>query len=341
MIRLTQGVLATPAIALAILCVVLASVELTARSRWAGARLPVPSIGGSSRYFDLKTEHLQNEIESHGRFDCYFLGSSLVLNSLSPAVFGKAYAAATGNPIRCFNAALPGAGSLELAPVARVIVEDYRPALVVYGASPRAMMQERLDLPSIPWLLYRTGRFTPEGWLVDHSRAYRYYLAGRIWLDPERRKEFLYTPKIPPDGFVANRGRLEDAETMLSAFEQTYAKRADKLGTRAQLSGFEQLFALRDQGVEVAVVQLPLHPLIEAWSDEKPESRRRGMKQLATLAAEHQVPVFQPPKDVIPEHGWADLWHMNVVGGVAFSDWLGKRIAAAVAAGDLPDPTGR
>src|SRR4051812_20845734 len=101
--RVSAASAATPLLAVAVLCVGAAAGELIARSATVRGYLPAPSVGSPSRLLEVQRAGLAALSETEGGVDCIFLGNSLVLFGVDPAVFAQEFAARTDTPARCFN----------------------------------------------------------------------------------------------------------------------------------------------------------------------------------------------------------------------------------------------
>jgi len=104
----------------------------------------------------------------------------------------------------------------------------------------------------------------------------------------------------------------------------TSGPQGDPAGTLAARSLALLVRELVEQGTEVMLVNMPLHPLLGAVV---PEERRAALNQfLATLRSE-RVSVLDC-QDRLPASGFVDLVHMNAEGRAAFTHVMSKVLAA-------------
>lgn len=336
--QVTRRAAVTPLLSLALLAALLATCELAARSAAVRARLLDPSVDSPSRPFEQQLAVLDANART-GPIDCVFLGSSLVLTGLDPDVFAAAQAQAGGRPLRCVNLAVPGMKATDVAMLARIVAEDHHPGLLVYGASYRDFSAQRdgPELEALPWVRYRLGEWSPDGWLVDHSAAYRYYLAYRHWADAAQWQLITRGLDLAADGFWPRPPRQVDL-----AAEIDGARRAMPLAEQhvaaEQLAALDALGALRERGVAVLVIEMPGPLAFSRWLTATPTYRDFAAAVRQRLARTG-VPYWETwqtvPPDVVGDDGWLDVIHMNTRGAAALSSWLGERIGHAAVAGGL------
>jgi hypothetical protein len=106
----------------------------------------------------------------------------------------------------------------------------------------------------------------------------------------------------------------------------------------AQIHALEGVLALQAAGIQVALVELPLHLPLAQWPPEAAAAYRRVMQRVDRRAIDVGVPLWTPPGDLIVGDAWVDVWHLNARGAVAFSQWLRDRAARAVDSGELRAP---
>src|SRR5262249_36533504 len=198
---------------------------------------------------------------------CLLLGSSVVTTGLDPERLDETYAAEARRPLQCFNAGLPAMPAAAAGLMARLLQGLTGARLVIYAAMPRDFAQEAgsglVDsLAQTPWVAYRLGAFSPEGWLVEHSLAYRAFLAYRDWLDSAvwaARRRIEATEQMTARGFVPADGPGVPFAQGSEALRDLGLRRelAGYEVAPAQLAGLVELAGLRRHGVPVAPVRLP------------------------------------------------------------------------------------
>jgi hypothetical protein len=94
------------------------------------------------------------------------------------------------------------------------------------------------------------------------------------------------------------------------------------------LAGLAALLELQQQGIEVVVVEMPLHPTYMAFFDEGEASLARW-REVVQAATEATGAIFVSAELAltIPNTGWYDRSHLNDDGRLIFSEWLGGEAA--------------
>lgn len=338
----------TPALVLFILGVLFLLCEALARTPLVQAGLLAPSVASPSRPFEIKLDRLHSYVRENGRPDCFFVGSSLVLTGIDPDVFADAYRGRRGQSIDCFNAAAPGMTASDVAALSQIIVEDYRPDLLLYGATFPGFSAAAIGpgLRHLPWIRYRLGHLDFEGFVTEHSHAYRYYLTYRHWRDAEQMRLLRRSFDFAANGFWPRPPRGVDLDAMVTrALEALPDLMKRHEIDESQVEAFTRLLRLGRQGVQILVVEIPGPVRFSRRLTATPKYRA-FLDRLQQETKRAATPFWQPwktiPGDVVPEDGWVDFYHMNTIGAEAFSRWLGQRVADAVEQGELrgPKPAG-
>jgi len=325
-LRITHPPGQTLALAFLILVGLIALLEGLAHLPWIEQHIPT-AVGSSHENIDFKFGDLDYLLHRDGRIDCIIVGSSMVRRGFDPLVFAEAYQAQTGQPITCYNFGISGAWTSNLSKLSQILVRRYHPRLLILGFSLRELTthSEQPDNLAAPWLQYQMGSFNLDGWLVDHSRALRSFLAVRSWTAPD---------------FVNPLGNLEDplrlgyapatvSQAVLPARPQKYAF------TRSQWEGLERFLALRND-TQLLLVEMPASDALTAMIRGGRETYAAFIQQVVDFAAAQGVPAWTTiDLALIPDDVWADDYHMFPPGAEIFSAWLGERIGAAVQNGDL------
>jgi hypothetical protein len=342
--RVTRAAAATPALALLFLAIFVVCVEGTARTESVRARLLAPSVGCLSRPFEVQLARFETWVRRHGRPDCVFLGSSLVLTGIEPDVFAAAFERAGGDRIRCFNLAVPGMTASDTRALAAIVAQDYRPWLLVYGTSFRDFNAAVTGpgLNRLPWVQYRRGHISPEGWLVDRSRAYRYYLTYRGWSDVTERRHMSRQFPGADNGFWPGPSAPAASDESLAGARSIIEREIppDRIAAR-HLGAFRELLAMQAEGPQILVVEMPGSAAL-AEHVSRSDAYRRFRARLQREARRGHATLWEVattiPAGVLPADGWRDAFHMSTSGAEALSRWLGARVAEAVRAGTLRPP---
>lgn len=331
----------TPLLVVATLVACWACVELSVRTEPVRRHLLPPSVGSPSRPFEIQLARLNDFARRDGGPDCVFVGSSLVLTGVDPEVFEAAYERRAGRRIRCFNLGVPGMSASDVGALAAILLEDYAPSLVVYGTTFRDFSTRVAGpgLEALDWVRYRNGAWNAEGWLIDHSDAYRYYLTYRGWSDREQRRLMSRPFPTADDGFWRHTPR-----TAPVTLEQQLANVENDLVTlmrdgiaATHLAGLDAFLRLRERGPRTIVVEMPGPAAISAWLHRR-DDYRRFLTRIRRETERHGAPFWanrrKVPRRLIPDDGWNDLYHMNTTGADIFSHWLGDASAAELGASD-------
>jgi hypothetical protein len=334
--------------------------EWVARSEVFQARLTPPKMG--SRHYQLghKLALLEGLIKANGGVDCIMLGSSMVDTGFDPEAFQRGYGEVTGKNTHCFNFGIDASSAASTAALARIIFEDYHPRLLMIGTDPRdyAVPEQDRDPAAIldtPWVAYRQGKFSLEGWLLDVSYLYRYrqHLArlarfqfeDTLWSSTQQNYEML------PNGFTA----LGKVSTYINAppnpddesFEVRYYTRIFSAYRMLpeNLEALESMMAHNRSGSPVILVEMPVSDGLFYFFGNGESDYDRFLTQVGELAGRHRVPFWQTePLDFIPDNGWFDYSHLNKTGAAIFSRWLGQQVGEAEQQGSIesfqPQPNG-
>lgn len=338
--RVTAAPLRTCVLAGLLLAAAFGVAEVTARLPAVRQALLAPSVGSASRRFELQLETLDRYVDSTGGIDCLALGNSATLMGVDPEALGRGYRINGVHGPRCFNFGIGGLSASAAGELAPVLIDLYRPALVVYVVSARDVAQDVRGpvLAETPWLAYRRGVFSVDGWLVDHSAALRYFLLYRQWLDPVRWRAASAAPGTTNAGFFATRGGRQSP----ALWQRTRRQLSDLAGrspAAAELEGFANVLASGGETAQIVVVEAPLHPKVRAWLGQHADSYDEILAQLREIARRRGVAFWPAPDDaIIPADGWLDFVHLNARGAASFSEWLGDEIATAAGAGELAPP---
>lgn len=333
----------TPVLALVIVVAVVTSTEVILRNQHVRAYLPPPSVGSRSRWFEQHLEQLAAFGKKGKRLDCIILGSSMPLAGIDPDVLSATYAERTGVRLDCYDLALPGMRAASAGALGNLLIEDYGPWLILYATTARDVVirASSAGLEETPWIQYRSGRFSLDGWLIDHLQTYRYFKLFQSWADPTRRAAVEMRFDMSPVGFAARTPETKRRE-LLERFASSRLRVDEKLKagvSERHMRGLVELLALHGSRAQVVILEMPLYPAFARSLAEDSEDYGRIMKRIGAEAERVGAPFWQTvPLQLVPGTGWMDQWHMSAEGAAVFSRWLGERLADAVEAGELQPP---
>jgi hypothetical protein len=313
------------------------------------AVLTPPKMGSQHYQLGHKLALLDAAVKSNGAIDCIIVGSSMVDVGFDPSAFKDAYLETTGREIHCFNFGLDASSAASTAALTKILVEDYRPRFLIFGTDPRdyAVPLQSRDPSAIldtPWIKYRSGQFSIEGWLLDHSylQRYRQHLARllRFQFEDTLWSEMVLNFPIMPDGFTP----ITKISTYVNdppdpddtSFEVVYYKQifSPYEMIDENLEAMERILQYNGSETKVIVVEMPISDGLYYFFKSGEEDYNRFVDQVGNLAGYHQVPFWRTePLDSIPDDGWSDYSHLNVKGAEIFSVWLGKQVGEAEAQG--------
>jgi hypothetical protein len=330
-------------LAVALMAVALGSGEILARTQMVQASLLAPSLGSAVRDFELRWFQLE-QLAAHSGIQCVLIGNSMAQHGFDPEVFTETYRSRTGRNLHCFNFGIGGMTISTSAMIAEILVHRYHPAVLIYGASVAdygewayKSSRSAKGIELVPWVQYELGTFSFAGWLTAHSSAYRYYLTHRNWMSREYWKYVIQSRRAESSEWTygvayadrqrhmsAPTARPPDAKTQ-RLYSHVFAE--DRVSDRS-LRGLERLLKLREEGIRLVVVEMPLPKTVARM----PRFRARYLTYVDTVARTvraHDVLYWGNSQlNLIPDDGWRDYSHMNGTGARAFSTWLGEQMGA-------------
>jgi hypothetical protein len=325
--------------------------EWFVRSNFFQTPLTPPKMG--SRHYQLghKLALLDASIKKDGPIDCIMVGSSMVDVGFNPDAFQNGYHEVTGRSIRCFNFGIDASSAASTAALVKILVEDYRPRLLIFGTDARDYTVA-IDDPDAavvldtPWVQYRQGKFSPAGWLLENSYFYRYRQhLGRLFrfnFEGTLRSQTKVNFEILPNGFTP----ISKVSTYINSppapdddsFEVTYYTRifSTYRMLEVNLDALERLISHNGTQTQVIVVEMPVSDGLYYFFGNGETDYNRFITQVNAITFEHQVTFWRSePLDLIPDNGWLDYSHMNTTGAEIFSTWLGRLVAKAEDQGSI------
>jgi hypothetical protein len=326
--------------AIAFLIVFIALLEGVARTSLISKLLPYQSFGSWHYQFDLKWFRLKQSVANNGGVDVIILGNSLVNTGFDPDVVTHTYYEKTGLRLRVFNFGVDG---LTIAPNsvnAKLLVEEYHPALLVFVTEMRdydaanGLETEAMFL-SDPWVQYRMGDFNLRGWIVDHSLALQHYLPYRNWMRsdfPNTFATFLQTyhttslAGYEPDYAVMSAALVTKPNDLADNpyFDSSHPYQIDP----SRLECLQAILDLaRDNGSQIVIVEMPVHPAFFDYVGG--ETVHKAFQEKIAETVQAGGGIFLPAIDevTIPLQGRSNLTHLNRRGAPILSAYLGEQLA--------------
>jgi hypothetical protein len=327
-------------------CIAIALVlELLAWLPWLEKISPYRSVDNFDYQFEIKWFRLQDYVKSHGGVDIIFLGSSLVNTGVDPDYVAQTYYQQTGVQPRIFNFGVEGMTIAPNSVIARLLVERYHPALLVYVTEMRDFigglgLEYETPFLKDPWLQYQTGNFNPFGWVVDHSAALQHYLPYRNWVRSDfpqtislyiKRYQETSASGYEPDSMMGVKVDVppnpnDPAEAQNFKDYGNYQIAASRLDHLKGMLDFS-----KNQGTNVWVVEMPVHPTFYVYVGG--EAVHQQFQQTISSFVKTNGGSFLPSEaclNTIPLKGRSNRWHLNYIGAPYFSSCLGDQLAIFV-----------
>ena len=325
--------------------------ELFVRTEFARSHLAAPHIGSQHRQFEIQLARLDTIVAQEGAVDCIFLGNSLVWLDINPPVFSEAYKSKTGENIHCFNFGVSAMPAVSAGALAKILVEDYHPKLLIYGlhAGDLVIPRDHEDASVIlntPWVKYRTEQFTMKGWLYAHLYTYRYsqHFQRLLKFDFQVLENDLGTRDYQLYGFDPKMNVHLDVNELPDLKDPSNQRGVEKYYNyqikKENLEGLMQLVNQNDKSVQVIVLGMPVHRTFYYFFENGEQDYLRYIDQVEESLKSVEVPFWQTTNlHLTPDEGWWDYSHMNLAGANIFSEWLGHRVGQAVIQGELNNLT--
>src|SRR5690606_27273463 len=232
----------------------------------------------------------QLEVANHG-IDCVIIGSSMTNAAFDGEIFRSALVEVAGLNMVCVNVGIGGLMAPEAGEVARLVAEKYHPTLLIFGTSARdyseAIYRNALllyaNITQTPWVRYRLyGDWSLDGWLVEASYLYRYLVTAR------RKLQAYSGAVLPPVGFIVPVTEPPDPEREAIQYD---AMSNYTMHPRT-LAGLESILALRHQGVQVLVVEVPAHDSYLDFFDDPERDMALYRSTVGALADQYGAPFW-------------------------------------------------
>jgi hypothetical protein len=316
-------------------------VEFAARTSWAQKALTYRSFGNIHYPFEIKWFRLEEYVKQNGGVDVIILGSSLVNTGIDPVVMAQAYYEQTGKRLRIFNFGVEG---LSIDPNyinAKILVDKYHPALLVYVTEMRDYitgvgLEYKHSFLLDPWIQYQQGRINVLGWLEGNSMALQYYLPYRNWM----RADFpqtIHLYRYRSQNTSASGYEVENAMTANIDIPPDPANPDEKNNFETygnyklaptRLQNLQSILSLgKNGGTKLLIVEMPVHPTFYVYVGGEAVHKQFQLAISSTVLEEGGAFIPADSCSDIPLAGRANRWHLNKLGTPIFSTCLGNQIA--------------
>jgi hypothetical protein len=293
------------------------------------------------QYFDIKWYGLQEYVARNGGVDVILIGSSVVNTGIDPDTVAETYFELTGTRLRIYNF---GIESLDIVPTsvyAKILVQKYHPALLVFGTIPRDFLaSDNADVNqqflSSPWIEFESGQWNLVGFLIDQSAVLRHYLPYRNWM----RSDYLETlyaidhrlSRTSSSGYELDRTigtNLDRPPDPNSLVEQvTFAKYHDFKIDPTRLSYLQNILNLQNTGsTRVIVTEMPLDPTFYDYMGGISVYQEYQNETASEVTASGGMFFPSNGSPQIPANGRPDRMHLNRFGAPVYSIYLGTQLA--------------
>jgi hypothetical protein len=316
-------------------------VEFAARTLWAQKTFTYRSVGNFDYQFEIKWFRLPEYVKQNGGVDVIILGSSLVNNGIDPDVMAQEYYEQTGISLRIFNFGLEGLSINPNSVMAKILVDQYHPALLIYVTEMRDYnagvgLEKEQSFMADPWIQYKQGKINPTGWLIDHSLALQYFLPYKNWTRvdfPQTIHLFRYRSlKTSASGYEVENVIASNIDIPPDPNNPDEKINFETFGNYkiapSRLQNLESILSLGKKGdTKVLIVEMPVHPTFYVYVGG--EAVHKQFQQALSSFVLKEGAYFIPAESCsdIPLAGRANRWHLNKLGAPIFSTCLGKQIA--------------
>ncbi|MBN2430541.1 MAG: hypothetical protein JXQ27_03665 [Acidobacteria bacterium] len=320
--------------ALLILLVLLGGAELLLRQPTVRRGLPPPSIGSGNSNIDLKLEGLRRFVERDGRLDYLFMGSSMLDSGIDPDVFDRRYAELTGRVPHGYNFGIAALNGQVGEKIGRILLAEYQPRRVIWGLTPMdytryGLRQGMRQLDQNPWINYRLGDWTFDGWLTDNLLLYRYSIRWYMELTQPVFVQLLddKQARMTAAGFTP----IDDPPRLQNLMELDHGQRRrwqrlSRVSLDREL--FRNLMALHGHS-ELIFAELPAHPRLLAYLGDGTSRLEKDLQAIRQMTVRAGIPLIPPPEPgFLPDGMWYDFTHLTPAGAARYSAWLAERLAA-------------
>ncbi len=292
-------------------------------------------------YFEIKWYRLKQFIEKNGGVDVIVIGSSVVNTGIDPDIVAETYAKQTGTKLRIFNF---GVESLDIVPnsvYAKILVQKYHPALLIFGTIPRDYLDNdgeevnSLFLAS-PWIQYHSGKLNLLGWSIDTSVALHLFMPFRKWMrtdSADQQSKYNYrlsrtsASGYEPDHYIATNSDQHPDPSDPNEVD-AFAKYHDFQVAADRLARLQDILDLQKIGkTQVIVIDMPLASTFPDYMGGQSVYQAYQQTLETTVAASGSVFIPANGDPAIPPDGHSDREHLNHIGAPVMSTFLGNQLA--------------
>jgi hypothetical protein len=205
--------------------------------------------------------------------------------------------------------------------------ERYHPGLIIVGLSARDFSRDfgelTRPLKEDSWMKAQSGDPNLSGWITQNSRFFRLLNQLRNYFNPDYL-DFHNRLKrdLMPDGFLNLTGNNLELDT--ENFIPKFGLLAD------DLNGLDELINLKNRGVQIVFVEVPVHPdFLPVYIEADRAAYEKKFRQPIIEKIEARVPFLltqEVMEQSVDNKGWNDPKHLNSKGAEIFSRWLAETL---------------
>jgi len=303
--------------------------------------VPLRSVGLYHNQFEIKWFELQDFVRKNGGVDVILLGSSMVNTGIDPDVLAEQYALRTGQELRVFNFGVEGFTISPNAEIARLLVQEYHPATLIFFTEMRDYvaangLEVEQQVLNDEWLAARLGASPSfRAWLKDKSLQVQHLLPYRNWSRADFPDTFLMSLRRFAD--TTDAGYEPDRKTAVQLDvppdpanpddRDLFAMFSDYAIDPARLADLAQIISLQQEGTRVIITELPLHPTYFTYFGGE-EVHQAYLEQLVPFIESHAGVFLQPiSPDLVPPDHRSDRFHLNYKGAALYSQLLADQLS--------------
>lgn len=315
--------------------------EGTSRTAWLDRIFPLRSLGIYHSQFEIKWFKLQDYARQNDGVDVILLGNSMVNTGIDPDVLASEYEKQTGVRLRIFNFGVEG---LTVAPnsiVAKILVEKYHPASLLFVTEMRDYvaangLEVETQLLTDEWFTAQSSSpATLRSWLKLNSSAAEHLLPFRNWSRADFPDTFLSYLRRYGDttaaGYEPDRNVGKDIDKHPDpndpAEAANFAMFKDFSISLQRLQDLKTILELGSSEQPVIVTEMPLYPTYFDYFGGE-EDHQRYLSSLEAFVNKNGGD-FLPPLDwtLIPLAYRVDHHHLNLEGAPLYSTLLAQQLA--------------
>lgn len=291
----------------------------------------VPSYDRKINYPEIDLKLARFISHPRGReINCLLLGNSMVDFGTNPTIFNSKDELQNIKQPICFNFALEAMMPETTSKLAKVLIKKNDIELIILGISPIDFVGEAYETRKFgqsPWFQHFIGKNNLEGWLIENSKSYKYWLSFLKYRDWNyRSKIWNMNNLIDQNGF-----QIRQPDRQIFQVNQVLNQKSFEI-SESDFLGLYELIQLKTSKRKIVIVEMPDHPDFLAYYLPGGE---KGYEELfinpikAMLEINDIVFIRSQPvsAEIITPDGWIDHSHLNEKGANQFSTWLADQLA--------------